>query len=278
VHATVQQPCTVDGCTVGYTVGKTWFGKEDWRMTTIYKLTSAQGNEINLKPPNTHSSVSADAVPNLRCPHCMHMGSFTKTVAHDLAIHHIAKNPTGAGLADKGRSVVGIRVCPNNTCLGIVVVVTDNAGGVVALPSEVLDFDSTDIPPAIAASLEEAIKCHSSQCYKAAALMVRRVLEELCEDRGATGNNLKERIAALSTIVVIPQALLQAADHLRLLGNDAAHIEAKTYQTIGEPEVRISIDLTKELLKGAYQYKGLLGRLTALQRAPNEGGDAGPPS
>jgi hypothetical protein len=107
--------------------------------------------------------------------------------------------------------------------------------------------------------------------------MVRRVLEELCEDNGATGNNLKDRIASLSAKVVIPQTLLQAADHLRLLGNDAAHIEAKTYQTIGEPEVRISIDLTKELLKGAYQYKGLLSRLTALQKTPDGGGNSNPP-
>ena len=156
-------------------------------------------------------------------------------------------------------------------------VVIDGNGKVITLPNEVLDFDSTDIPPPIAASLEEAIKCHSSQCYKAAALMVRRVLEELCEERGAAGNNLKERIVALSSIIVIPQELISAADHLRLLGHDAAHIEAKTYQTIGEPEVRISIDLTKELLKGAYQYKGLLGRLTALQNVPTESGNAAPP-
>ena len=61
-------------------------------------------------------------------------------------------------------------------------------------------------------------------------------LEELCEERGAAGNNLKERITALSKIIVLPQDLLNAADHLRLLGNDAAHIEAKTYQAIGEPE------------------------------------------
>ena len=126
--------------------------------------------------------------------------------------------------------------------------------------------DPSNIPDPIAASLEEAIKCHSIQCYKAAALMVRRVLEELCEDRAATGGDLKARIAALSQTVVIPHELLKAADHLRLLGNDAAHIEAKTYQTIGEQEVRIAIELTKELLKGAYQYKGLLDQLTALQK------------
>jgi Domain of unknown function (DUF4145) len=238
-------------------------------MVTVYKLNSAEGHAVTLKAPNTQSAQNNAALaPNLRCPHCMHMGSFTSVIPQDVIVHHVGKAQNGTSI-EVGRSIVGIRSCPNSACRGLVFVVMDAKGGVVALPSEVLDFDSTDIPPLIAASLEEAIKCHASQCYKAAALMVRRVLEELCEDRGATGNNLKERIAALSTIVVIPQALLQAADHLRLLGNDAAHIEAKTYQSIGEPEVRLSIDLTKELLKGAYQYSGLLSRLTSLQKPPS---------
>jgi Domain of unknown function (DUF4145) len=140
-----------------------------------------------------------------------------------------------------------------------------SAGKVIALPNEGLDFDANDIPSPIAASLEEAVKCHSAQCYKAAALMVRRVLEEVCEDRGATGSNLKKRIEALAKIIVIPQDLLAAADNLRLLGNDAAHIDAKVYQSIGEIEVRLAVDLTKELLKGVYQYKGLLAQLKALQ-------------
>jgi hypothetical protein len=235
-------------------------------MTVIYKLNSAQGHAINLKAPNGQSTPNADAVPNLRCPHCMHMGSFTRVIPHDLCIQHLGKAQNGQPI-EVGRSIVGIRACPNRECLGLVLMVMDGNGGVVALPSEILDFDATDIPPTIAASLEEAVKCHSSQCYKAAALMVRRVLEEVCEERGATGSNLKDRITDLSKKIVLPQDLLQAADHLRLLGNDAAHIEAKTYQAIGEPEVRLSIDLTKELLKGAYQYKGLLARLTALQKA-----------
>ncbi|MDX2277915.1 MAG: DUF4145 domain-containing protein [Hyphomonadaceae bacterium] len=233
-------------------------------MTVVYKLISAAGDPITVKAPNGQATPSADAVPNVRCPHCMHMGAFTKAIPNDLTVQHIEKR--GGAPFEKGRSIIGIRICPNSECKGVVLAVIDKEGKAIVLPSEVLDFDSTDIPPPIAASLEEAIKCHSAQCYKAAALMVRRVLEELCEERGAVGDNLKKRIEALSKIIIVPQDLLQAADHLRLLGNDAAHIEAKTYQTIGEAEVRLSIDLTKELLKGAYQYKGLLSRLTALQK------------
>lgn len=235
-------------------------------MSIVYKLTSAQGNPTTIKNPNEHTVANAEVTPNVRCPHCLHMGAFTRILPQDLNIRHLIRENNAS--SHKGRSVVGLRVCPNNECRGIILFVQDETAKLVTLPGEVLDFDPTDVPNAIAASLEEAIKCHSAQCYKAAALMVRRVLEELCEDRGAQGKTLHDRLIALSQIIVLPRELLAAADHLRLLGNDAAHIEAKTYQAIGEPEVRLSIDLTKELLKGAYQYKGLLGRLTALQKTP----------
>lgn len=232
-------------------------------MEVSYKLLSAQGNGLTIKPPNQSSVGAPSHVPNLRCPHCMHMGAFTAVLGNDLSINHIEMR--GSSPFSNGGSTVGLRICPNQQCKGVVLVVIDSKGGVVSLPNEVLDFDANDIPAPIARSMEEAIKCHSAQCYKAAALMVRRVLEELCEDRGAVGGNLKDRIAALSRVLVIPGELLQAADHLRLLGNDAAHIEAKAYQAIGEAEVRIAINLTKELLKAAYQYKGLLNQLAALQ-------------
>jgi hypothetical protein len=232
-------------------------------MATNYKLWSAHNNPIHIKPPNGHGVINVSMVPNLRCPHCMHMGAFTGVLQHDLRIDHIEiRNNAQMSL---GQSTIGIRVCPNLDCRGVVLIVFDSRGRTVALPHEVLEFDPKDIPAPIASSLEEAVKCHSMQCYKAAALMVRRVLEELCEDQKAAGSNLKERLADLSKTIVVPQPLLQAADHLRLLGNDAAHIEAKTYQSIGEPEIRIAIELTKELLKATYQYRGLLSQLAALQ-------------
>ena len=95
--------------------------------------------------------------------------------------------------------------------------------------------------------------------------MVRRTLEEVCEDKSATGKDLKARIAALKTIALIPSELLDAADELRILGNDAAHIEAREYDKIGKNEIEISIELAKELLKAVYQYSSLLGRLKALK-------------
>jgi hypothetical protein len=117
-------------------------------------------------------------------------------------------------------------------------------------PAEMIDFDPVGVPERILASFTEAISCHANSCFKAAAIMVRRTLEEICLERGATGANLKTRIAALSGKVILPKELLEAADELRLLGNDAAHMEATVYDDVGQEEVEAGLEFCKEILKG----------------------------
>jgi HEPN domain-containing protein len=96
--------------------------------------------------------------------------------------------------------------------------------------------------------------------------MVRKTLEELCRDRQAQGKDLRERIRDLGTKIVLPQELLNGLDDLRLLGNDAAHIESREYEKIGKEEVEIGIEFAKEVLKATYQYSALLARLKSLQK------------
>jgi hypothetical protein len=114
--------------------------------------------------------------------------------------------------------------------------------------------------------MEEAITSHSNQCFIAAAIMVRKTLEELCSDRQATGKNLKERVRNLGTKIVLPKELLDGLDDLRLLGNDAAHIESQEFNKVGSDEVEIGIEFTKEVLKATYQYSALLDRLRGLKK------------
>jgi hypothetical protein len=66
------------------------------------------------------------------------------------------------------------------------------------------------------------IKYHAQSCSIAFAIMVRKTLEELCKDRNATGQNLKERIKALGNQAIPPKDMLDGLDTLRLLGNDAS--------------------------------------------------------
>lgn len=165
----------------------------------------------------------------------------------------------------------GIRLCPNPKCRAPVFVIMRDRQLIRSYPPEVIDFNATDIPVSIKSTLEEAIQCHAHSCFKASALMVRRLLEEVCKERGVTGKDLKERIRVLGTKIVIPAELLDGADELRLMGNDAAHIEAKAYDDLGKEEVEAGIELAKEILKAVYQYSSLLAKLRALKK---DGGKA----
>jgi hypothetical protein len=137
---------------------------------------------------------------------------------------------------------------------------------VTSYPALRIDFDATNVAPLVVKALEDAITCHANNLHVAAAMMVRKTLEELCRDRGAQGKDLKERIRDLGTKIVLPKELLDGLDDLRLLGNDAAHIESREYDKVGKEEVEVGIEFTKEVLKAVYQYSALLSRLRGLKK------------
>lgn len=201
---------------------------------------------------------------SVRCPACRQVGTF-----HGVGVRDIGWN--NPAILDGAKTMVaaraGLRLCPNPNCNSVLFVFS-HGKSIQCFPPETIDFDAANLPAGILSSLEEAISCHAAGCYRASALMVRRTLEELCDDKAATGKDLKARIAALSSIAIIPGDLLTAADELRILGNDAAHIEAKNYDGIGMAESALAIELAKELLKAVYQYASLVARLTALKKSP----------
>jgi len=173
--------------------------------------------------------------------------------------------PPDISVANSG-VLAGLRRCPDPDCHALVFFVFQQGKLVVSYPAETLDFDPTNIPATVVGAFEEAIKCHAQSCFVASAIMVRKTLEELCRDRKAVGANLKERIKSLGAVVVLPKDLLDGVDDLRLLGNDAAHIESQEYIKVGQEEAEVGIEFAKEVLKAVYQYSTLLNRLRALKK------------
>ena len=163
--------------------------------------------------------------------------------------------------------VAGQRKCPNPSCSAHIFFLRAPDGATVFYPKLRIEFNAESIPAQIRSSFDEVVTCHAEGCYVASAIMVRRTLEELCEDKGCTGSNLFQRIEALKNSVVLPQELFAALDELRLLGNDAAHLESKSYDNIGEEELSVAIELTKEILKSVYQMEGLVNRLRKLKKS-----------
>lgn len=202
------------------------------------------------------STISNSPTP-LACPYCGHDGTFTP-VGSDYRTAH-ASMPN-----------IGLRQCPNPKCLGVVFVALQGSNPARAIaPPNRISFDKEKIPDKVLQTFEEAVTCHANQCYIAAGMLIRKSMEELCEDQGAKGSNLKERIDSLGSVVILPPEMLEAMHNLRFLGNDAAHVEAKTYDQIGEEETRIGIEATKQLLHAVYQYKNLLSELQNLKKSPH---------
>jgi hypothetical protein len=162
--------------------------------------------------------------------------------------------------------------CPRRDCGGVVFVVAqregDGTGAILhAYPPETVDWDATNLPAQVLDAFQEAILCEANECYRASALMTRRTLELVCADQGAEGSTLVKRLQALGEKAVLPEALLLGLNHLRLLGNDAAHVDARDYEEVGQPEMRLALDVAKELLKAVYQLDSLMSRLEALKKA-----------
>jgi len=188
----------------------------------------------------------------IRCPHCGHNGTF------------VSFSPDY--LESTQKIIVGQRRCPNTKCKGHIFFISQDGEVIRTFPSETIPFDKTGIPDRILDAFNEAITCHSNNCFMASAIMIRKTLEEICTHEGSTGKNLKERLKFLGNKIMIPRELIEGMDELRLLGNDAAHIEAKTFEEIGKNEIEISIEFTKEILKATYQYEDLLTKLRSLKK------------
>jgi hypothetical protein len=105
----------------------------------------------------------------LRCPSCRQLGTFDVIGQFDALAQH-----------PQGGYTTGQRICPNPACKTVVFFVWNGSTSKleISYPPERLDFDSTNIPASITKALEEAITCHSTECY-----ILRQKIDEGREKR-----------------------------------------------------------------------------------------------
>lgn len=196
----------------------------------------------------------------MRCPVCLHEAVLDSRGSDEMI------RRSGSRVLSLAS---GERVCPNPECRALIWVVYSLGSPVeimLSFPPERFDFDASDLPETVKEPLEEAIDCHSTGSFKASALMIRRTLEAVCQDQGvASDGSLFQRIEALGRQVVLPAAMIDGMHNLRLLGNDAAHVEARDYLEVGEAEVEAALDVTKLILNATYQSAKTLQALDALR-------------
>ena len=120
---------------------------------------------------------------SIRCPHCGSIGTFRPST-QGLVYPKTLKSGESFGTS----SLYSIsRICPDQECRGIVVTISSGDSAISVVPPELLDFDSKNLPENLLLTLKEAIACHSVGAYRAAAMMVRRLLEEVCDENQAEG-------------------------------------------------------------------------------------------
>jgi hypothetical protein len=101
---------------------------------------------------------------------------------------------------------------------------------------------------AIVKEYEAALKVRkvSSNAF---GVLVRRVLELVCIDRGAQGHDLFEKLQYLSSNGEMPSKLVDVAAHIRVLGNIGAHA---ALGELTDAEVSILDDLCRAILEYVY--------------------------
>ena len=220
------------------------------------------GNQI--LPNNQPTVLRAIQV---RCPHCSTLGTFAAANSISLVWH---KELVGQRASASDIIVAQSRICPNPKCRRLVFTISKGNKSHVVYPPELISFNAENIPDSICSTLKEALQCHAAGAYRASAMMVRRLLEELCDDAGAVGRTLHDRLRGLRSQITLPEELFDAMDELKALVNDAAHIEAKAYGRIDREEAELSIELAQEILKARYQHKSLVDRLRARRATKEE--------
>ncbi|MCP3957593.1 MAG: DUF4145 domain-containing protein [bacterium] len=79
------------------------------------------------------------------------------------------------------------------------------------------------VPETVARAFLNASRSFEASLYEPCAIMCRKSVEAVCHELGAQRGNLNSRLRELRERQLIDQRLIEWADELRLLGNDAAH-------------------------------------------------------
>lgn len=95
--------------------------------------------------------------------------------------------------------------------------------GVRIYPHPLPSPTDTKIPEKIRKDLMEAKFCFSVNTFRACAVMARRSIQAACIDKGARKEKLVDQLQELKSNGTITNDLLEWANVVRWVGNDAAH-------------------------------------------------------
>ncbi|QDQ82313.1 DUF4145 domain-containing protein [Paraburkholderia megapolitana] len=104
------------------------------------------------------------------------------------------------------------------------------------------------LPENVYGIYEEAHNALCAELLVMAGFGVRAIVEAVCKDKGITGRNLKIKIDGLAEAGLITSSGATILQHLRLMGNAAAH-EMKLHAQF---QLSAAFDVIEYLLQGVY--------------------------
>lgn len=111
-----------------------------------------------------------------------------------------------------------------------------------------IDEDLVYLPTQIRRIYEETIKALANQQPILAGIGLRALIESLCKDNAAQGQNLALKIDDLVKLQILTPNDASILHNIRTLGNDAAH-EAKPHNEI---QLQLAISVAENLLRSVY--------------------------
>jgi hypothetical protein len=107
-----------------------------------------------------------------------------------------------------------------------------------------------NVPENVQEILSEAKTTYSTKCYRASAVMSRRTLEAITNEKGETSGNLYKRINSLLEKGILDKNLGDWATEIRLIGNNGAHFDP--INDVEKEDANQIILFIEELIKYLY--------------------------
>lgn len=133
---------------------------------------------------------------------------------------------------------------------------------VTLFPLEPFKVDAA-FPAAVKHDYEETVKCFQANAYTATAIMCRKMLECILEEKKVVGRNLSEKLSRAKEDKVIDATLLQWANMLRLVGNEAVHGIAATFT---KEDAEDALTFIRAILEYIYTYRSKFDQFLARRK------------
>jgi hypothetical protein len=185
---------------------------------------------------------------NFRCRHC---GNHSPFYIYNTCDHIVEHRDPKNGMTWEMGSIYSILGCPS--CSRVTITSSHWVEGMVdeseleyniLFPSE--EKIPNGLPPEIKSGYEAAIKVKAIDA-NAYAVLMRRLLELVCQDRAAVGKDLYQKLSDLASKNEIPSKLVDVAHSVRSIGNVGAHA------VLGEVTEK-EIPILKALIDAILEY------------------------